>query len=223
METPWSPDWPELTFPAAEAEVVKSHYDKANVILEYGSGGSTFYAARQPGKSIFSVESDQDWARDINKKLSDHSLPGRAIVHHVDIGPVGPWGRPCDDRAWRKFHQYPVGIWTEDFFQQPEVVLIDGRFRPACFLATALLTRSMVTVLFDDYYNRPRYAQVEEFARPIQRVGRLAVFQVEPLALSPILLLRFLEMCAQPTFPGAADYGELPLKTRGESPDTNRR
>ena len=54
---------PELTLPDAEAALIRAAYAKADVILEYGSGGSTVLASELPGKSVFSVESDRDWAQ----------------------------------------------------------------------------------------------------------------------------------------------------------------
>jgi hypothetical protein len=62
----------------------------------------------------------------------------------------------------------------------PDTVLIDGRFRAACFLATAASVTESVTVLFDDYKNRKYYHWVEEIVAPTEMVGGLAVFKVEP-------------------------------------------
>ena len=55
------PDRPTLTLPEAEAALITAAYDKAEVILEYGSGGSTVLAA-DLGKKVVAVESDRDWA-----------------------------------------------------------------------------------------------------------------------------------------------------------------
>ena len=51
---------PELTLPEAEAALLRETYDRAGVILEYGSGGSTVLAAEQPGKTVPSVESSNE-------------------------------------------------------------------------------------------------------------------------------------------------------------------
>ena len=55
------PQRPVLTLPPAEAEALRAAYAIADVILEYGSGGSTALAAEMPGKTVFSVESDAAW------------------------------------------------------------------------------------------------------------------------------------------------------------------
>ena len=58
--------------------------------------------------------------------------------------------------------------------------LIDGRFRAACFLTVMLRTNSPVTVLFDDYKNRPNYHVVEDYVKPAEMRGRMARFEVQP-------------------------------------------
>ncbi len=61
----------------------------------------------------------------------------------------------------------------------PDLVLIDGRFRVACFLTTLLQARPGTIVLFDDYVGRnERYGQVETYVQPDRLVERMAVFTV---------------------------------------------
>lgn len=169
-----------LHMPAAESETVESEYTHANVILEYGSGGSTMLGASMPGKKVFSVESDPDWAKYMQTELNRNVLPSPAKLYYTDIGATGRWGCPLDDREWPKFHHYPLAIWDEPFFEHPDVVLIDGRFRAACFVTVFLRTPQPVTVLFDDYTVRPKYHVVEKFAKPDRYVGRMAVFHLGP-------------------------------------------
>lgn len=170
----------ELTFPPEEAECVRSHYTAARVILEYGSGGSTLLGAAIDGKFLMSVESDRHWAMKLQQEVDAVRSQSRAIVWHADIGPTGAWGRPVDDRAWSRFHRYPLAIWDKPFFRSPDVVLIDGRFRPACFVTTFMRTLKPVIVLFDDYINRPQYHIIEQLAKPERIVGRMAVFHLAP-------------------------------------------
>jgi len=179
------PSWTDLNFPMGEDKTLRSSYSLSRVILEYGSGGSTFFAAGEPGKLVLSVESDRFWAVRLQRELDTRELPSPAIVHYVDIGPTGDWGRPLSPERWVQFHRYPLSIWDEPFFRQPDVVLIDGRFRPACLMAVMLRTSKRVTVLFDDYTDRPAYHSVEELIRPAEIVGRMAVFEVEPRRFDP--------------------------------------
>lgn len=170
----------ELGFPPEEAAHVTEAYGRAEVILEYGSGGSTVLAAGMSGKLIFSVESDWRWGMRLQRHLDQANLASPAIVFTVDIGETGRWGRPVDEGNWKNFHRYPSAIWTEPYFRHPDVVLIDGRFRAACFAMTCLTISRPVTVLFDDYVPRPAYSVVERFSKPDRLIGRMAEFRLDP-------------------------------------------
>ncbi|OWU83553.1 hypothetical protein ATO6_16865 [Oceanicola sp. 22II-s10i] len=189
---------PELTFPDAEGRLVRAEYERASVILEYGSGGSTVMAAEMPGKRITSVESDGAWARmmrawfDANPPVSPVK-----IVHH-DIGPTKEWGHPETDEGWRKYPGYPLKVWETADFVQPDVVLVDGRFRVGCALATAFRTKKPVVVLFDDYVERTQYHGVEEFIGRPEFTGRLARFEVSPMAVPADRLLRVVQFLSRP-------------------------
>lgn len=169
-----------ISMPDAEAERLQACYASANVILEYGSGGSTQLAASLPGKLVMSVESDRAWARDLRRKIVEARPQSQVIIQHVNIGPTGDWGRARDDRAWAQFHRYPAAIWDAPFFRHPDVILIDGRFRTACLMMTLLCITRPVTVLFDDYAQRPKYQLVEQIITPARLIGRMAEFTPEP-------------------------------------------
>jgi len=176
-----TPTRPELSLPEAEAAHLRSAYEAAQVILEYGSGGSTVMAAELLGKLIFSVESDPAWARNLQHYLDMANLSSPVFVHYADIGPVGDWGRPVDATHWETFHHYPCDIWKKPFFRHPDVVLIDGRFRAACLAMTRLSITRPVTVLFDDYAERRAYHAVEDVVGPPARmIGRMARFELIP-------------------------------------------
>lgn len=204
--------WPELSFPPEEMHLLRRVYDSAHIILEYGSGGSTILASEQPGKLVFSVESDHAWAIRLQHEIDLRNLSSPALVYHVDIGPTGNWGRPLGPEAWTRFHRYPVAIWDEPFFRQPDVVLIDGRFRTACLMAVLLRTRKPVTVLFDDYTERPAYHSVEAFLKPTEMVGRMAVFYVQPRPFDPSETGAIMDHFFRATYhgKGGADYGAPP-------------
>lgn len=170
----------ELTFPEEEAHFLMKNYASADVILEYGSGGSTVLAAKMANKYVVSVESDKQWAISLQKHIDASRYDTRSIVYYSDIGPTGAWGRPLDETHWRKFSTYSTHVWAQPFFRQPDVVLIDGRLRAASFVATCLRVKKPTKILFDDYTNREAYHIVEKIAKPISICGRMAEFLVEP-------------------------------------------
>ncbi|MDX5401331.1 MAG: hypothetical protein LPK02_02975 [Rhodobacterales bacterium] len=172
-----------MTLPEAEATLVRAAYERAEVILEYGSGGSTVMAAEMPGKTIFSVESDAAWVAMMQAWFAANPPTSAVHMHHADIGPTVSWGRPASESTFRKWPGYALSVWDLDGFAQPDVVLIDGRFRPACLMTVALRSTRPVTVLFDDYIGRKPYHSVESLIRPAEIVGRMARFDVTPMAL----------------------------------------
>lgn len=189
---------PVLTFPEAEAAAVTAAYQSAGVILEYGSGGSTVLAGALPDKTVFSVESDAQWAADLQAWFVQNPPKSRVNLHAVDIGPTGDWGAPVNQRGWRRYHHYPLSVWERDDFVHPDVVLIDGRFRLACLLAVLHRITRPVVALFDDYQNRKPYHRAEHLVRPSSFIGRMARFDLSPRRLSPDDLALFVDAFSRP-------------------------
>ncbi len=175
-------DRPVLTLPEAEAAAVAAAFGKAGIVLEYGSGGSTVLAA-DLGCTVFSVESDALWMGKMLGWFAANPAKGKVMLHHADVGPTGKWGMPRNPRAFRNFPDYALSVWDRDDFEHPDLVLIDGRFRPACLLATAFRISRPVTVLFDDYADRGNYHGIEGFAEPVAMHGRMAEFRLSPTAI----------------------------------------
>jgi hypothetical protein len=176
---------PELTLPEAEAEALRDAYALAGVILEYGSGGSTVLAAEMAGKTVFSVESDAAWLKKMRAYFAAHPPAAKLHLHHGDIGPTKDWGHPRNEKAFRIWPDYPTKIWRAKSFLPPDLVLIDGRFREACFLTTLFSITAPTRVLFDDYLDRPVYKLVEDFAAPSAYFGRMAQFDLVPTPIPP--------------------------------------
>lgn len=172
---------PKLTLPEAEAEAVRAAYAGAQTILEYGSGGSTVLGAEMPGKRLFSVESDKGWIAMMEGWFAANPPAADVLVlHHGDIGPTKAWGTPKDDAQFRRWPSYPISVWDRPDFVHPDVVLIDGRFRAACFLTTLFRITRPVTVLWDDYIERKGYHVMESFAPLVRTHGRMAEFHLAP-------------------------------------------
>ncbi len=180
---PAAEDRPVLTLPEAEAAEVRAAYAGAQVILEYGSGGSTVEAGALPGRRVFSVESDRRWKRRMDAWFSTNPPAAEVVLHWGDIGPTGKWGRPRDDSGFRGWPAYALSVWDRPDFVAPDVVLVDGRFRLACLLTTLFRTARPVRLLFDDYLPRAEYHEVEALVAPVRMVGRMAVFDLVPTAV----------------------------------------
>ena len=125
---------PDLTMPVAEAELLRQHYEDADAILEYGSGGSTLMAAEMEGKHVTSVESDKAWWQMMMECFEANPASRGSTVDmlYSGIGPTREWSYPKDERSWKQFAQYPLAVWEMDELRAPDVVLVDGRFRVGC-------------------------------------------------------------------------------------------
>jgi hypothetical protein len=173
--------------------------------LEYGSGGSTILASRLVN-TLVSVDSDGSFLADVRRKLAEEE--GRKAMTkliHVNIGLTYDWGMPVftkpTRRRVRRWEDYPIAPWRyyRSIAQQPDLILVDGRFRVACVLESllSLSPLSDTQILLDDYAERPWYQVVERFA-DLEMVGRMAVLRPRRL-LERIQVRRLVkQFCADP-------------------------
>jgi hypothetical protein len=154
--------------------------------LEYGTGGTTYVAAKL-GVNFIAVDSDPYFLKSVRKKIRQHGFARSdgQTYHYADIGLTGFWGHPLRTsrmpaRRLKLFRRYSDPP-PECFFdgRVPDLVLVDGRFRVACALKALrmLWNERGWSIVVDDYVSRPQYAVIEDFA-PVERyVGnRIAVF-----------------------------------------------
>ena len=188
---------PKLTFAPEVCAWLEDHYANADVILEYGSGGSTVLGAEMPGKTLYSVESSRDWHDMMQQYFDQNDVPSLPLLHYVNIGRTGKWGLPVDNEHHHRFHKYPLSVWDLEGFRHPDLILIDGRFRVACALTAMLRCTRKVTLLFDDYRDRKRYQVLEEFLDLKEMRGFMARFEVEPTALPREHMTRIIGLFAR--------------------------
>jgi hypothetical protein len=170
------------------------------VILEYGSGGSTVVAAELANKHVTSVESDKAWWKMMMEWFDANPSKNGSTVDmiYADIGPTREWGHPKDDRAWKRFAHYPLGVWDMDDFRAPDVVLVDGRFRIGCALAAAYRIKKQTVLLFDDYTSRKWMHAIEDFLGEPQITGRMAMFNLKPQAFPTDRMLEIMTYMLRP-------------------------
>jgi hypothetical protein len=156
---------------------------KARNYLEYGSGGSTVLA-NQVVTNLVSVDSDANFLGEVRRKLGQCDRRAMAKLIHVNIGFTEHWGMPVftkpTRRRLRRWEEYARAPWRyfRTIGQQPDLVLVDGRFRVACVLESllSLSPLSETQILLDDYAGRPYYEIVEQFA-DIELAGRMAILR----------------------------------------------
>lgn len=156
-----------------DSELFKKYLDKSRIYGEYGVGVSTVFANRYSNKHTIAVDSDKNWILDIKKNLLDSN---NLEITHIDLGKLKKWGTPEGYEFRQNFKKYQSEIWGKSL--KPDLVLVDGRFRVACFLTSLLNADEGSIIIFDDYTLRPEYHIVEIFEKPIETNGRQAAFKV---------------------------------------------
>ncbi|GAB3373448.1 hypothetical protein NCG89_07280 [Spongiibacter taiwanensis] len=164
--------------------------DRCQRYLEYGSGGSTVLAAEK-GKPMTSVDSDPIFLDSVVSKIRDRGClsPDTQQFLHADIGLTKEWGKPLFTQHSRKrlnrWRAYSEAPWRQTTAHNPDLVLVDGRFRVAsalCAIKHLSGHRKSWELLVDDYeyHGKYRYQAIEKFARLSGMVGRMAVFVERP-------------------------------------------
>lgn len=161
-----------------ERALFEKYVRKSRFYLEYGCGGSTEAAVRLKVGRVFSVESDQNWIKQLSEKpeISAAIEAGRLRFLHADVGPVGSWGTPTDRKTidrWPKYFLGPFEKFSVDF----DTVLIDGRFRIGCALACHAFLKDDAIMMMHDYQARDGYSEVEKFFEIIEFSNNLFVFR----------------------------------------------
>lgn len=137
-------------------------------VFEFGAGGSTAFFVQRAAR-VVSVEHDRAWAYRVRQVLPDEA-PWRLLVR-----PPGPRrrGDPADPEActsgafeWsgRDFSSYAASIHEVDV-PSFDLVVVDGRSRPAC-LAAAIPHVAPGGLLLLDNSERLRYQRALERVPP---------------------------------------------------------
>jgi hypothetical protein len=151
-------------------------------MLEFGAGGSTTLALKMGVSHLVSVESDSSWIDRIHADdaAARARMDGRLSILHADIGAVGFMGAPTGDGIRDRWPDYARLPWSQADARQLDLVLIDGRFRVACILETALRVERQTLITVHDFWNRPAYHAVLPFLDEIDRCQTLGVFRAKP-------------------------------------------
>ncbi|MDO0946518.1 O-linked N-acetylglucosamine transferase, SPINDLY family protein [Chromohalobacter israelensis] len=170
------PDSPHMS--NREKQLFKKHLTKSNSYFEFGSGGSTVWAV-QEGITVYGVESDKNWVNALKNELGEDCK-----VKTVDIGPTKEWGFPVSAEESEKFPAYSQEIFNHEHFF--DFVLVDGRFRVACTLATILHTLTFsdtpekTKIFIHDFWNREEYHIVLKYLDTEEREETAGVFTIKP-------------------------------------------
>ena len=155
---------------------------KERIVLEFGSGGSTFLFAEN-AKFTTSVESDSYFSKVIERTLHKKGQIEKTHIYWANIGPTKSYGQPL--LSLRTIFQRRYVNYYNEIFQKSEnsrkaeVVFIDGRFRVACAMSSLLNIKQDFQIIVDDYFDRPEYSDIAKvLGKPLTLVGNTALFEI---------------------------------------------
>lgn len=158
---------------------------KAKVYGEYGIGYSTKSILLNNNSTIIAAETNYEYLLNWKTKLA---LRENDQLIYINIGEIKGWGYPIDYSMKESYIDYFESIWKLN--DKPDFVLIDGRFRVACFLTSLLLSDPGTKILFDDY-QRKYYHVIEEIIEPTDKTETQALFvRPEQVDYEKITILR---------------------------------
>jgi hypothetical protein len=134
-----------------EQEVFRAALRSCRRYAEYGAGGSTCVAAESPRESLVSIESDPAFVSVVRAACPT------AEVRWINVGPISHYGHPRDDAMKSAWPTY-----SDQDLSDPDLVLVDGRFRVAC-MANVLLRYPTATLLVHDFPFRTEYHAILPF------------------------------------------------------------
>lgn len=170
---------PEIAFFLRLIKESKSYF-------EFGCGGSSRVAAAfgPEDLKIASVDSSKEWIAIV---LQDAHVKAKVDANmmrmeHIDIGPIGQWGRPLQSveeskGAWSQYSQ-AINMMGGQY----DTVLVDGRFRVACALNTFLTNPTAKVLVHDffDHWHHEDYRVLLNVTDVVARVDTLVQLNVKP-------------------------------------------
>lgn len=169
--------WSQPTIPGSlfrgYDQAFKARLKVSRCYAEYGCGDSTIWVANNCDAKIISVDTSKVWIEKVRTDTGNASSP---TLIHVDLGELGEWGRPVDYSKRSHIVDYLRAPFAGN--EKPDTILIDGRFRVACFLQSILLADAGTVVFFDDYVSRRHFHIVEEYLPIHSTSGDQAQFVV---------------------------------------------
>ena len=127
-----------------EIELIKRNLKPSDVMMEWGSGGSTFYLSKLVSE-YYSIEHDPIWFDKIK-----HDLPKN--VRYFLKPPKG-WQRK-EDSTFLNYAEYVC--FPYKFNKQFDKILIDGRARVSCAIMALNLIKTEGIVFIHDFWHHTR-------------------------------------------------------------------
>jgi len=154
--------------------------------LEFGVGETTKYISSLNHCEMTCVDTDRLWLREVEHHCRNNGGCFPKFLH-LEVGPVRNWGYPVDQ-------SYTGTVKTKlkriiKSCAEPDLVLVDGRFRVLTTLLCLKYLKTNTAFLLDDYTNRPFYTTIEQFITPLAVEDNLFKFYSRSLSTYDLELL----------------------------------
>lgn len=143
---------------AKEIRKIRNYLHKDDVVLEWGSGGSTLYFPLFV-KEYHSIEHSKKWFNKINPKI-----PYNANIHFVKANKKTY--RCYKRKNYKDYIEYVHKLGIPKF----DKVLIDGRGRKFCAKEVLPYLKENSIVFIHDWHWRERYHSILEFYKKIDEI-----------------------------------------------------
>lgn len=168
---------PQPFMPEYERNFLESAYLSADVILEFGTGGSTLFAITN-NKKVVSVESDRKFYKYFMGRVNSNFNLDESKVILARTGLTGRYGMPLFYPLSRnvpvKGMSYVLSGYSQFVGMKPDLIFIDGRWRIACCLYSLVLGWRDIKIILDDFDENRGYSNFIEKYFLVQSNGRLA-------------------------------------------------
>lgn len=165
----------------AEMNLFKTYLANCHVYFEYGCGGSTCLASTYWNiEQMYTVDSTHDWVSKVKEEPSvQQKISCKQIEFYVIDIDANPnyWGFPKSEAKKENWPLYSTVMTRICPMKQPNVILVDGRFRVACTIQSVLSCTGSPFICIHDYTHRPYYHVVETFLDKVDQVDTLVILQ----------------------------------------------
>ncbi len=128
------------------------------VMLEVGGGNSTLFFSRIV-KRLVTIEHNKEWSDRLSNEMKSFAKCDWEI-HTIE--PEIPQSHPFEPAQPGQFDNY-VNFISNLEKEQFDVILIDGRDRVRCTIASIPLLKRGGILILHDFWNRPKYHSILNF------------------------------------------------------------
>jgi len=140
-----------------EKEAILDNLNPQDIMLEYGSGGSTLLFSKYV-QSYNSVEHDKDWYEKIKPLVSENTTLVHANCYYKNNNVHCDYNSEEERDKWRSYYE-GVKLLKKNYYNK---VFIDGRARAYCALEVIKYIDDQSLVFIHDYVGRAYYHNLVE-------------------------------------------------------------